>query len=85
LADRPTQATQPITAREIKTTAEALVIVLADREVSIAWDDCSPTLAAASSEQRSQVQLSPGGYGIHWPLLDEDLAVDALVRAAEGR
>ncbi len=85
MADRPTQATQPITAREIKTTEEALVIVLADREVSIAWHDCSPALATASVDQRSQVELSPGGYGIHWSQLDEDLAVDALVRAAEGR
>jgi len=61
------------------------VIVLADREVPIPWSDCSPLLATASPEQRSTAELSPGGYGIHWPLLDEDLAVGPLVRAAEGR
>ena len=85
MADKPTQATQPITAKGVETKAEVLVIVLEDRKVSIAWQDCSPVLAAATAEQRSRAELSPGGYGIHWPLLDEDLAVDPLVRRAEGR
>jgi hypothetical protein len=25
-------------------------------------------------------ELSPGGYGIHWPLLDEDLSISGLLR-----
>ena len=25
--------------------------------------------------------LSPSGYGIHWPELDEDLLIDGLLRA----
>jgi hypothetical protein len=74
------QATQPITAKKIETTIEELVIRLPDREVRIPWERCSPCLAAANAVQRQQAELSPGGYGIHWPLLDEDLTIGGLVQ-----
>ena len=74
------QATEPITAKSIETTAEQLVIVLADGEVRVPWAECSPRLAAATSQQRTRAELSPGGYGIHWPEIDEDLSVNALIR-----
>jgi hypothetical protein len=32
--------------------------------------------------ERSRAELSPSGYGINWPLLDEDLAVGPLLQAA---
>ena len=34
-------------------------------------------------ESNPQAELSPSGYGIHWPLIDEDLAVGPLLRTAE--
>ncbi len=74
------RATEPITAKGVQATAEVLVIVLADREVRIPWGQCSPRLATASDEQRRQAELSPGGYGIHWPLIDEDLSIGGLLR-----
>jgi hypothetical protein len=74
------QATKTITALSIDPTKEVLVIHLADREVKIHWEQCSPKLAAASEEQRRQAELSPGGYGIHWPLLNEDLSIGGLVK-----
>jgi hypothetical protein len=57
-----------------------LVLFLPDRRVSIAWERCSPRLAAASETQRCDLELSPGGYGIHWPQLDEDLSVGGLLQ-----
>ena len=30
----------------------------------------------------SRATSAPGGYGIHWPLLDEDLSVSGLLRSA---
>lgn len=30
-----------------------------------------------------ELEVSPSGYGIHWPELDEDLAVTPLLRHAE--
>ncbi len=41
--------------------------------------DISPRLLRTSPEERMEYELSPSGYGIHWPLIDEDLAVDALL------
>ena len=39
----------------------------------------SRKLAEASPEQRANFVVSPTGYGIHWPDLDEDLSVDGLI------
>jgi hypothetical protein len=71
--------TEVITAVGIDTTDDELIIRLADREVRIRWQKCSPTLAAATAAERHRAELSPGGYGIHWPLLDEDLSIGGLL------
>ncbi len=42
----------------------------------------SERLAKASQMERSTYQVSASGYGIHWPLIDEDLAIDGLLRLA---
>lgn len=49
--------------------------------VPLAW---YPRLANASAEQRSQWELAGGGYGIHWPLIDEDLSAEGLLRGARA-
>jgi hypothetical protein len=49
--------------------------------VSIPWEKCSDRLARASVIERNRAVLSPSGYGIHWPLIDEDLAVGPLLLA----
>jgi hypothetical protein len=72
--------TDVVTAVGIETTEDELVIRLADREVRVRWERCSPILATASVEDRRRAQLSPGGYGIHWPTLDEDLSIGGLVK-----
>ncbi len=41
--------------------------------------DVSPRLLHSSSEQRAKYEVSPSGYGIHWPLIDEDLSIDGLL------
>jgi uncharacterized protein (DUF433 family) len=49
----------------------------------IRWADCSPHLLAASDWQRQRFDVSPSGYGIHWPEIDEDLAIAPLLLQAE--
>ena len=44
----------------------------------------SPVLDAASGQERAIFEISPGGYGIHWPLLDEDLSVDGLLGVTDS-
>jgi uncharacterized protein DUF2442 len=67
--------TQPILAKAIEATPDALVLILEGKSVSIPWEKCSERLARASVAERGRAILSPSGYGIHWPLIDEDLAI----------
>ena len=39
----------------------------------------SQRLARATQGQRERVEVSPSGYGLHWPEVDEDLSVDGLI------
>ena len=38
-----------------------------------------PRLLNATQEQRDNWEVSGGGYGIHWPDLDEDLSTEGLI------
>ncbi|MBN2684489.1 MAG: DUF2442 domain-containing protein [Pontiellaceae bacterium] len=39
----------------------------------------SEKLAKATTAQLEDFTVSPSGYGIHWPQVDEDLAIDPLI------
>ena len=39
----------------------------------------SKRLASATDAERESFSVSPSGYGIHWPDIDEDLSIDGLV------
>ncbi len=48
-----------------------------DYQVDIAGE--SERLRNATQEQRENYEISPAGYGIHWPDVDEDLSIDGLI------
>jgi hypothetical protein len=39
-------------------------------------------LLDATSAQRKNWKIAGGGYGLHWPDLDEDLSTEGLLRGA---
>ncbi|MDD5295620.1 MAG: DUF2442 domain-containing protein [Rhodocyclaceae bacterium] len=41
--------------------------------------ELSVSLAEATREEVIAFEVSPSGYGIHWPLLDEDVSIDGLL------
>lgn len=41
--------------------------------------EISNRLSRASAVERERFEISPAGYGIHWPLLDEDISIDGLL------
>ena len=41
-----------------------------------------PTLMNATREQLMNWEIAGGGYGIHWPDLDEDLSSEGFLRGA---
>ncbi|MDE1920620.1 MAG: DUF2442 domain-containing protein [Candidatus Omnitrophica bacterium] len=49
------------------------------KEVKVNLTKTSSRLLKASKKERETYQISPSGYGIHWPLIDEDLSVDSLL------
>ena len=66
----------------VEITEEFLIVGLKDgRRISvpIEW---YPRLAHASAAELSIWQVCGGGYGIHWPDLDEDLSTEGLLRGA---
>ena len=56
-----------------------LVLTIDGEEKKYAIQEISQALTKASEEERNNFEISPSGYGIHWPLLDEDLSVDGLL------
>lgn len=66
----------------VEVTDETLTVALQDGRtiiVSLVW---YPRLANATSAQRNNWQIAGGGYGIHWPEIDEDLSTEGLLRGA---
>ena len=47
--------------------------------VPLAW---YPRLLNATVAQRKNWKIAGGGYGIHWPEVDEDLSTEGLLRGA---
>lgn len=58
---------------------DTFILVVDGKEYSFALKNISQRLVKASHEQRAVYEISPSGYGIHWPLLDEDLSIDGLL------
>jgi len=70
----------PVRAIRIVARRKGLSIETEEGRFFIPWEECSSRLAAAKQNERLQIKVSPMGIGIHWPLLDEDLAVGPLVK-----
>ena len=50
-----------------------------DKREGSRLSEISLALRKASVEERNMYEISPSGYGIHWPLIDEDLSIDGLL------
>lgn len=66
-------------AADVRVDERFLTVILGDgREVSapLSW---FPRLTTATPEERDDWRLIGPGEGIHWPQLDEDISVRALL------
>lgn len=67
---------------DVRFDDHSLIVDLMDgRTISVplSW---YPRLANATPEQRARWEKCGGGYGIHWPDVDEDLSTEGLLRGA---
>ncbi|MFM1771829.1 MAG: hypothetical protein RLZZ71_971 [Bacteroidota bacterium] len=49
-------------------------------DIKVALDSLSLKLKSADEYQRMFYKISPSGYGIHWPLIDEDLSIEGILK-----
>ena len=72
-------ATEAPVATDVKVTSDALVVGLRDGRVVSVPLTWYPRLASATPSERRRWELVGPGIGIHWPGLDEDVSVEALL------
>lgn len=68
--------------KDVHVTEDTLSVDLIDGRtitVPLVW---YPKLLHAAPGQRTNWQICGGGYGIHWPDIDEDLSTEGLLRGA---
>ncbi len=62
----------------------SLTVNLADGRVLSVPLGWFPRLVKATPEARSNWELAGGGFGIHWPDVDEDLSSAGLLKGARA-
>ena len=58
---------------------DEMVVTIDGQMRKFVLSEISSALEKASVEERNMYEISPSGYGIHWPLIDEDLSIDGLL------
>jgi hypothetical protein len=69
---------------DVAFSEDALSVSLRDGRVisvPLVW---YPRLLNATPAQRKNWKIAGGGYGIHWPDVDEDLSTEGLLRGARA-
>jgi hypothetical protein len=67
---------------DVQFTEDSVSVSLHDGRtitVPLVW---YPRLLNATPQQRQNWKIAGGGYGIHWPEVDEDLSTEGLLRGA---
>lgn len=68
--------------QDISFGQNTISLAIDGKTIELPLDKVSKKLKDASELQRKFYKVSPSGYGIHWPLIDEDLSVDAILKIA---
>jgi hypothetical protein len=69
--------------QQIDFEGSVMILSVDNRRYLLPLSEVSPRLASAGDIERKAYRVSPSGYGIHWPILDEDLSIDGLLKLAE--
>ncbi len=63
----------------IEITEDQLILEVDTEMKAFDLKEISSKLSAASELEKTTYEISPSGYGIHWPLIDEDISIDGLL------
>jgi len=65
--------------RDVRIEKGMLSVNVDGKSIQRNLKDVSAILDAAKKEEQNTFEISPSGYGIHWPLIDEDISIDGLL------
>lgn len=63
---------------------DRLQIIIDGKQYAFSISGISKKLSSANDSQRNNYIISPSGYGIQWPELDEDLSINALLNSLDN-
>lgn len=63
---------------EVRFENEFIIIKVDGQIIKLNISEVSARLATASDEDKNEYSISPSGYGIHWPKIDEDISINGL-------
>ncbi|MGQ9799787.1 MAG: DUF2442 domain-containing protein [Ignavibacterium sp.] len=71
--------------KNIKFIKNYLYITIDGNDYKFPLKLISNKLFNAQPEQLNNYKISPSGYGINWPLLDEDISIDGLLKLKQSK
>lgn len=69
---------------DAKFEAETMLVAISDGRVLRVQLQAFPALRNATIAARGYWQIVPGGQGLHWPSISQDIALAGLLRDVEG-
>lgn len=72
--------TETLNSIELKINNKFLTLTYNGSIFEFELEKVSKKLQKATNIEREIFKISPSGYGIHWPLIDEDLSINALLK-----
>ena len=66
--------------KEVNFIGDEMYLLTDEKKYVFDLNIISKKLLNASDIERMLYKISPSGYGIHWPLIDEDLSIQALIQ-----
>ena len=73
------------TIQNIPFDQSSLLLLIDGKQIKVSLEDISKKLKQADDFQRNFYKISPSGYGIHWPLIDEDISVVAILKLVSDK
>jgi hypothetical protein len=61
---------------DISFIKDKMILSIDGKEIILDIVDISKKLLVASDIKCSMYKISPSGYGVHWPLIDEDISIN---------
>jgi hypothetical protein len=66
-------------------SGEYMILTIDGNEKKFRIKGISSSLEKASHNEKNAYEISPSGYGVHWPLIDEDISIDGLLGIVHTR